>query len=386
MEDPDLMGDCVSTLDGELMDGFVESIRNLIGQLNNTYGLLGIEAPPDAENWSRSEVIEYYESGGEMTGEAAGTNAAPAPSKKPIEAPSFEAALDRLSSNELRDDDVVTCWKGALREKEKRRKTIPTLVEVVEEAKKENAEHDRLVCIALGALVFLSIAASGTEVLDFPFPMNEVPQAVVVILGWAGSAVESLGDVARYYQRDFPGFKVITTVGGCDRWAGNSGEGDGADWFPTEVSDMYEDQLEHVLACVNRNGRREEGQPDAPVFMHLFSNNGFLAYQRVLQAMHKHESGGSLLSRLQAGGVIADGTPETEYSAALMSRVVLNSVASAIRLCHEEEGAAITASDATTMQGGKHYLPSDTLRERLRSFVETQGTALFDCSEHVRTV
>jgi hypothetical protein len=208
-----------------------------------------------------------------------------------------------------------------------------------------------------------------------------------VILGWAGSAVESLSDVASYYQRDFPGFKVITTVGGCDRWAGSSGEGDTADWFPTEVSNMYEDQLEHVLACVNNSGRREKGEPDAPVFMHLFSNNGFLAYQRVLQAMHKHESSRNLLSRLEAGGVIADGTPETTYSPALMSRVVLNSVASAIRLCHEEEGAVIAASDATTMQGGKnHYLPSDTLRERLKSFVESQGTALFDCSEHVRTV
>ena len=55
-----------------------------------------------------------------------------------------------------------------------------------------------------------------------PLRIGLVPDAHVVILGWAGSSVDQLRDVAQFYtrlaRRVGKTLRVITTVGGSDRW------------------------------------------------------------------------------------------------------------------------------------------------------------------------
>jgi hypothetical protein len=193
----------------------------------------------------------------------------------------------------------------------------------------ESDQNIELQQVLLCSLVFLGFSASGVEVqiddnavpATTPAPVSNslstYPPPSVLILGWAGSDIEALGDVSAYYQSNMPhGCRVVRSVGGSDQWNIHPANDK---IVPAEVQAAYREQLDRIVEAISY-GSGDGGGAEAaavPVLVHCFSNNGWLLYVRLLQhlASIRASTGGSdtrqkgLADRIKICGVVMDSAP-----------------------------------------------------------------------------
>ncbi len=291
---------------------------------------------------------------------------APAPAPAPASASAAPPAIERLSRDEvakhaglLRDyasgsavaqadalRSLHASWTECVADPSVRPLLLPSLFAIAKREKAGAVERE-----AALALIFLAFSLSGTVVkvdeeprTPTKGPGHPKPPAVVLILGWLGSGADDFNDVAKHYRQRYPGCKIVTTVGGNDRWArcdtgdgtgGNAAkltdnpplfaEGSSASW---PAGALCEHQLwdlsSHMLPSAT-------GGEFPPVFFHLFSNNGFMLYARLLRHMleKRGEEGQQAVSAIR--GVLCDSTPDPAYDPPLLKQVAVASVASVLK-------------------------------------------------------
>lgn len=217
-------------------------------------------------------------------------------------------------------------WAGCVADPTLRTHVLPVLFAIAKRPNAGAVEHE-----AALALVFLAFSLSGT-VIKTELPETSAPcKHVVIIMGWLGSANEEFETVSKHYRKICPDCKVLTTVGGSDRWADIGAPvqdpqykehptqqhlfSDGCVDAPWPASALCEEQLwrlaEAMLPPVSADGR-SRGDGSAPrVLFHCFSN-GFTLYVRLLRHLHQRGLAGEVecadaLARIS--GVVFDSTP-----------------------------------------------------------------------------
>ena len=271
-------------------------------------------APPEIERLSKDEVAKHA---GLLRDYAAG---------------SAVAQADALRS-------LHASWTACVADPSVRPLLLPSLFAIAKREKAGAVERE-----AALALIFLAFSLSGTVVKVDEEPRTPTkgaqhaqPPAVVLILGWLGSGVGDFDEVAQHYRQHHPGCKIVTSVGGNDRWARRESadkltgspplfaEGSDASW---PAAALCEQQLwdlsSHMLPST-------PGGESPAVFFHLFSNNGFMLYARLL--CHLMETRGAIGQQaIQAiRGVLCDSTPDPAYDPPLLKQVAVASVASVLK-------------------------------------------------------
>jgi hypothetical protein len=246
-------------------------------------------------------------------------------------------------------------WAACVDDPSVRRKLLPSLFAIAKRDKAGAVGRE-----AALALIFLAFSLSGTAIKVEPSTEPSTPGAaapgecVVMILGWLGSGCEDFKDVARHYRQQYPRCKIVTTVGGNDRWARPAAEGQGpaaaadapplfaegagAEW---PAAALCEEQLwrlaSHMLPSPGTSGNGNGNGSGTPprVLLHLFSNNGFMLYARLLRHLHERgEAGESACREVLATGISAvvyDSTPDPAYDPPLLKQVAVASVASVLK-------------------------------------------------------
>ena len=107
------------------------------------------------------------------------------------------------------------CWRACVADPTLRQRLLPLLFTIAKRSDAGPVEKE-----AALALTFLAFSLTGTVIRsDPPDAAPAAPSAVVIIIGWLGSGIADFADVAQHYRAKCPGCKVLTTVGGSDRWA-----------------------------------------------------------------------------------------------------------------------------------------------------------------------
>lgn len=224
-------------------------------------------------------------------------------------------------------------WASCVADPTLRPHVLPVLFAIAKRSNAGAVERE-----AALALVFLSFSLSGTVIkTDLPLAQDSrsTPcKHVVIIMGWLGSANDEFETVAQHYRTMCPGCKVLTTVGGSDRWADVDTAAqetpstedpmrprqpclfsDGSTDAPWPTSALCEEQLWHLAEAMlpplslDSGDRALAGAPR--VFFHCFSN-GFTLYIRLLRHLWRRGKAGEVdcadaLARIS--GVIFDSTP-----------------------------------------------------------------------------
>ena len=119
------------------------------------------------------------------------------------------------------------------------------------------------------------------------------------LLGGGAGGADDFKTVSEHYRRKYPRCKIVTTVGGNDRWARCESpvdpsaaaepplyaEGAAATW---PANALCEEQL---WALSSHMVPSAPGAPPPRVLFHLFSNNGFMLYARLLRHLHERGTG-----------------------------------------------------------------------------------------------
>ena len=101
-------------------------------------------------------------------------------------------------------------------------------------------------------------------------------------------------------------------------------EGAAAPW---PAADLCEEQLYELEAEM-----RPAGGAAPRVLFHLFSNNGFMLYARLMRHLHdRHGADGYASATAAIKGVIFDSTPDPSYDPPLLKQVAVASVASVLK-------------------------------------------------------
>ena len=221
-------------------------------------------------------------------------------------------------------------WAGCVADPTMRPHVLPVLFAIAKRPNAGAVEHE-----AALALVFLAFSLSGTAIKTELPPSQQMSASckhVVIIMGWLGSANEEFATVSQHYRKLCPDCKVLTTVGGSDRWADIGVPvkdpqfkqdptqptqqhlfSDGCVDIPWPTSALCEEQLwrlaEAMLPPVSTDGRSDGSAPR--VLFHCFSN-GFTLYVRLLRHLHQRGLAGEVecadaLARIS--GVVFDSTP-----------------------------------------------------------------------------
>lgn len=278
--------------------------------------------PPEIERLSRDEVVRHAEL---LRNYASGSNVAHATALKSLHA----------------------SWTECVADPSVRPLLLPSLFAIAKRETSGAVERE-----AALALIFLAFSLSGTVVKVDEEPCTPTKgaeaklPAVVMILGWLGSGIDDFKEVSQHYRQRYPGCKIVTTVGGNDRWArsadNSSGvaveptpkptdepplfaEGSSAPW-PADA--LCERQLwdlsSHMLPPT------PGGQPPA-VFCHLFSNNGFMLYARLVRHLLEERGRDGQQAVGAIRGVVCDSTPDPAYDPPLLKQVAVASVASVLK-------------------------------------------------------
>lgn len=221
-------------------------------------------------------------------------------------------------------------WAGCVADPTLRARVLPVLFAIAKRPNAGAVERE-----AALALVFLAFSLSGTVIkIELP-PFQHTPapcKHVVIIMGWLGSANDEFETVAQHYRKLCPGCKVLTTVGGSDRWADVGAKdpqpkediaqptqphffSDGCEDIPWPTSALCEEQLwklaEAMLPPLSDDGGSRIDGPAPRVWFHCFSN-GFTLYVRLLRHLRQRGMAGETecveaLARIS--GVVFDSTP-----------------------------------------------------------------------------
>jgi hypothetical protein len=322
----------------------------------------GVQRPPPATRMGRDEVSAHVSTLRQFAGGGGGGGGVTA-----------AAAVRALHA----------CWASCVVEPALRPRLLPSLFAIAQRAGGGAVARE-----AALALIFLAFSLSGTTIKEEPMltPATVATQAAgqllqgrtVVILGWLGSQNDEFADIAQYYRQTYPDARIVTSVGGCDRWArsedllaqSSSGGGSkaaaaaaaagagtstlaGDDDSPPLFAEGATAPWPAAAACEEQLwGLADAILPSAPdaaaprVLFHLFSNNGFMLYARLLRHLQVRAGAGDIacLAALQSGieGVIFDSTPDPAYDPPLLKLVAVQSLAAVLK---KESIGALTMRD-----------------------------------------
>lgn len=247
---------------------------------------------------------------------------------------SYAGGGDVVVADALRS--LHAAWSGCVADPTLRNQLLPSLFAIAKRDDAGAVERE-----AALALIFLAFSLSGTIVKvdesDEPSTPTKTPapECVVLILGWLGSGADDFRTVSEHYHRRYPRCKVVTTVGGNDRWARCDSPADPLDLSASTPPSLYaegaavtwpadalcEEQLwalsQHILP-------KAPNTPPPRVLFHLFSNNGFMLYARLLRHLHERAAAGESAceqAMMALRGVVFDSTPDPAYDPPLLKQV-----------------------------------------------------------------